>query len=137
MMKPNRQIMTRLVAGVIGVVFSLGLVLAILQPERIWAVLAAIVFLPLAIVLLTAWCRRKGEGFADRHAGKLRAGIAGAGVVISAALLIGVLEQTGVINPDRTGSGWIRILVLLPGTIAVTSELFSDWLSKKAEKPQD
>ncbi|MEL7485894.1 MAG: hypothetical protein AAGJ87_01630 [Pseudomonadota bacterium] len=131
-MKRDR-VVTRLVAGVVVIVALLGVVFLVLHPQRLLAGMTAIAFLPVALILAPAWCRRRSETFQRRHVGKLRAGVAGAGVIIATALFLSIADTTGLIPSEQRNAGQ-NILVSLPAIIVVLSEFLSDWLSRKAEK---
>lgn len=128
------KLVTPLTIGAAIVVAVFGVANIALEPERTLVWLLGILFLPVAMFLLTRAVRRGGR--VARSVGKgggVRAGLVGAGVALAAAFALSFTDQMGWTGEDSTitsGPVWIFLLAAL----AIGVDILSARLEAKAEE---
>ena len=134
---PTVRIATTLVIGTTIVVAVLAVILMYLEAERLWSLIVAMLFLPLAMaVLFMATRRMRNHERAVKLGGKLRAGLVGAGVLLATSLAFRITDILGWTGGEAQLQGR-GIIVFMPAIAAVLIELLSAKLEHEAEKDPD
>ena len=131
------RIATTLVIGTTIVVAVLAVILMYLEAERLWSLVVAMLFLPVAMaVLFMATRRMRNRERAVKLGGKLRAGLVGAGVLLATSLAFSITDILGWTGNESQLKGR-GIIVFMPAIVAVLIELLSARLEYEAEKDPD
>lgn len=119
------------------VVAMLAMTMIFLEPERLWAWIVAMMFLPVAMSSLILLKRRSGSHKrATKIGGGLRAGLVGAGVMLATSLGFSVTDALGLTGTDEQFSGR-PIMLMLPAVIAVFVDLLGARLEHAAAQDPD
>ncbi len=128
---------TPLVIGTMIVVTVLAVVMMFLEPERLWALIVALLFLPVSMTVLSVVTRRAGNhARASRSGGNLRAGLVGAGVLLATTLGFSITDNLGLTGEGGASTGR-SVLVFLPAIVAVLIDLLGSRLEYEAQKDPD
>ena len=128
------RIATALVIGTTIVVAVLAVILMYLEAERIWSLVVAMLFLPIAIAALFVVTRRiEDHERAMKLGGKLRAGLVGAGVLLATALAFRITDTLGWTGGESELTGR-SIIVFMPAVVAVLIDVLGARLEHEAEK---
>ena len=131
------RIATTLVIGTTIVVAILAVILMYLEAERLWSLVVAMLFLPVAMAALFVVTRRmRNHERAVKLGGKLRAGLVGAGVLLATSLAFRITDGLGWTGGDAQLTGR-SIIVFMPAIAAVLIELLSARLEYEAERDAD
>lgn len=131
------RIATSLVIGTTIVVAVLAVILSFLEAERLWSLVVALLFLPVAIAVIFAITRRiPNHQQALKLGGKLRAGLVGAGVLLATSLAFTITDSLGWTGGETQLSGR-SIIVFMPAIVAVLIDILSARLEYEAEKEPD
>ena len=131
------RIATTLVIGTTIVVAVLAVILMYLEAERLWSLVVALLFLPVAMAILFIATRRmRNRERAVKLGGGLRAGLVGAGVLLATSLAFRITDSLGWTGGEAQLSGR-SVIVFMPAIVAVLIELLSARLEYEAEKDPD
>jgi len=131
------RLRTPLVIGTVLLVSVLSIVRLVLAPESRASSVAALTFLPLAIGILVILSRAVSDPERARKiAGRLRAGLVGAGVLLASSLLLSITDTLGLTGQSGGGGGR-SMIVMLPAVVAVAADLLSARLENEAERDSD
>lgn len=132
MASPPVKIATPLVIATVVVVAALAMTMIFLEPERLWAWIVAMMFLPVAMSSLILLKRRSGSHKqATKIGGGLRAGLVGAGVMLATSLGFSVTDALGLTGAEEQFSGR-PVMLILPAVIAVFADLLGARLEHAA-----
>jgi hypothetical protein len=131
------RIATSLVIGTTMVVAVLAVILMFLEAERLWSLVVALLFLPVAIAAVFAVTRRlTNQQGVSRLGGRLRTGLVGAGVLLATWLAFTITDALGWTGGESLLSGR-PIIVFMPAIVAVLIDILSAWLEHGAGKNPD
>ncbi len=131
------RIATTLVIGTTIVVAILAVILMYLEAERLWSLIVAMLFLPIAMAVLFMSTRRmRNRERAVKLGSNLRAGLVGAGVLLATSLAFRITDILGWTGGDTQLKGR-SIIVFMPAIVAVLIEVLSARLEYEAEKDPD
>ena len=132
------RLLTPLLIATAAVVTTLALMKIILEPQDILTWTVSLVFLPVAIGILSFTNRRiTNPEQARKMCGNLRAGLVGAGVMLATSLGFSLTDGLGWTGQDGQFAGR-PLLMFVPSAIAVAAELIGARLEYAAGKdPKD
>ncbi len=128
------RIATTLVIGTTIVVAVLAVILMYLEAERLWTLIVAMLFLPVAMAIrFMATRRMRNVERAIKLGGNLRAGLVGAGVLLATSLAFRITDSLGWTGGETQLSGR-SIIVFMPAIVAILIEVLGARLEYEAEK---